>query len=378
MTIRKKTENEVSRRSILALGAAATVSAIMPATARAGNAPARMAQASLPKFQVTPNQIIGARAGLRPFRPSGFVVRSEPFGDKTLVHNYGHGGCGITLSWGTADMAAKLALATPHRQAAVIGCGVIGLTTARLLQDRGFTVTIYAAALPPYTTSDVAAGVFGVTNIVDDAHQSDEAGNRVAEAARFSFRYFQGLPASYGVKPMDLYFLGPRPIDVPWDFAITPDIFAFEKFGPGEHPFPNAYAVFTRTLIAETNTLLPALMADFREHGGRIEIRGFADRSELQTLPDPLIVNATGIGAKALFGDAELVPVKGQLTLLKPRADIHYGYVDPVLDLYMFPRSDALVLGGSHGHDDWSLEPDPERAAQILDGHGLIANGIKG
>lgn len=109
---------------------------------RAENAPARMAQAPLPKFQVTPDQIIGARAGLRPFRPSGFVVRSEPYGDKTLVHNYGHGGCGITLSWGTADMVAKLALATPHRQAAVIGCGVIGLTTAGLLQDRGFTVTI--------------------------------------------------------------------------------------------------------------------------------------------------------------------------------------------------------------------------------------------
>jgi glycine/D-amino acid oxidase-like deaminating enzyme len=64
----------------------------------------------------------------------------------------------VTLSWGTADMAAKLALATPHRKAAVIGCGVIGLTTARLLQDRGFEVAIYAADLPPHTTSDVAAG----------------------------------------------------------------------------------------------------------------------------------------------------------------------------------------------------------------------------
>lgn len=362
---------------MLALGAAAAASAVMPLSLPAEDAPAKAPPAPLPKFQVAPDQIIGARAGLRPFRPSGFVVKSEPFGDKTLIHNYGHGGCGVTLSWGTADMAAKLALATPHREAAIIGCGVIGLTTARLLQDHGFTVAIYAAALPPYTTSDVAAGAFGVTNIVDEAHQTEEIGARIAEAARFSFRYFQSLPARYGVKPMDLYFLGPRPIDVPWDFAITPELLPFEKFSPDEHPFPTAYAAYTKTLIAETDKLLPALVDEVRDRGGKIEMRGFADKSELQELAAPLIVNASGIGAKALFGDAELVPVKGQLTLLKPHPDIHYGYVDPVLDLYMFPRSDALVLGGSHGHGDWSLEPDPERAAQILEGNGLIARGMK-
>ncbi len=219
MTIGRKTGKEVSRRSLLALGAAAAASTAMPFAPRAEDAPVKAAPAPLPKFQVTPDRIIGARVGLRPFRPSGFVVKSEPFGDKTLIHNYGHGGCGVTLSWGTADMAAKLALATPHREAAIIGCGVIGLTTARLLQDRGFTVAIYAATLPPYTTSDVAAGAFGVTSIVDEAHQTDEIGARIAEAARFSYRYFQSLPAArYGVKPMDLYFLGPRPIDIALGF----------------------------------------------------------------------------------------------------------------------------------------------------------------
>jgi glycine/D-amino acid oxidase-like deaminating enzyme len=363
---------------MLAFGAVAAASATMPFAPRAEDAPVKRTQVPLPKFHVTTDQIIGARVGLRPFRPSGFVVKSEPFGDKTLIHNYGHGGCGVTLSWGTADMAAKLALATPHRQAAIIGCGVIGLTTARLLQDRGFTVAIYAASLPPSTTSDVAAGTFGVTSLVDEAHQTEEIGNRIAAAARFSFQHFLALPAArYGVKPFDLYLLGPRPIEIPWDFAITPDLFPFETFGPGEHPFPNNYAARTKTFIAETDILLPALLADVRAHGGTIETRGFADMAELQTLEAPLIVNACGIGAKALFGDAELVPVKGQITILKPRPDIAYGYVDPVLDLYMFPRSDGIVLGGSHGHGDWSMESDPERAAQILEGNGLIAGGMR-
>src|SRR5437764_11381754 len=57
---------------------------------------------------VEENRIIRRVVGLRPFRPGGFVVRAEPLGDK-LVHNYGHGGGGVTLSWGTAELAAELA-----------------------------------------------------------------------------------------------------------------------------------------------------------------------------------------------------------------------------------------------------------------------------
>lgn len=94
--------------------------------------------------------------GLRPFRAAGFVVRAEAAGEKTIVHNYGHGGGGMSLSWGTALQARALALATQKRQAAVIGCGVIGLSTARVLQDAGFTVTIYARDLPPLTTSNLS------------------------------------------------------------------------------------------------------------------------------------------------------------------------------------------------------------------------------
>ncbi|MDP8915718.1 MAG: FAD-binding oxidoreductase, partial [Pseudomonadota bacterium] len=60
-------------------------------------------------------------AGLRPFRPSGFVLRAERLGDKALVHNYGHGGGGITLSWGTSELAVDLGFAGPERDHAVLG-----------------------------------------------------------------------------------------------------------------------------------------------------------------------------------------------------------------------------------------------------------------
>ena len=110
--------------------------------------------------------------------------------------------------------------------------------------------------------------------------------------------------------------------------------------------------------MAETNTLMPTLLADFRAHCSTVETRSFADKSGLESLGEPLIVNCTGIGAKALFGDPERTPFKGQITLIRPQPSVTYAYPDPVLDLYMFPRSDGMVLGGSHILDNWSTDAD--------------------
>ena len=52
---------------------------------------------------VSEDRIIRVVAGLRPYRPGGFVVQAERRGSKLLVHNYGHGGAGVTLSWGTSE-----------------------------------------------------------------------------------------------------------------------------------------------------------------------------------------------------------------------------------------------------------------------------------
>src|SRR6186997_555707 len=89
----------------------------------------------LGRVLVSADRIIRTDVGFRPFRPSGFVVRAETLGDKLLVHNYGHGGAGVTLSWGTADLAVEQVAASGRRgPVAVLGGGVVGLATARLLQ----------------------------------------------------------------------------------------------------------------------------------------------------------------------------------------------------------------------------------------------------
>ena len=67
-----------------------------------------------------------------------------------------HGGGGITLSWGTSHLARELATETQHKRCAILGCGAAGLSAARLMQNAGWEVSIYAKDLPPNTTSNIA------------------------------------------------------------------------------------------------------------------------------------------------------------------------------------------------------------------------------
>jgi D-amino-acid oxidase len=66
------------------------------------------------------------------------------------------------------------------------------------------------------------------------------------------------------------------------------------------------------------------------------------------------------------------VPIKGQLTLMEPQADVNYAIKSTVADLYMFPRREGVVLGGSHQRGDWSLTPDPAEARRIVDQHRAL------
>src|SRR4029078_11279799 len=83
--------------------------------------------------KVARNRIIREVVGLRQYRPSGFVGDAQRFGSKLLFHNYGHGGGGVTLSWGTASLAVDMArdfLIAHHSprpaQFARLACRVVG------------------------------------------------------------------------------------------------------------------------------------------------------------------------------------------------------------------------------------------------------------
>ncbi len=368
-------EQTHSRRTVLkwlavGMGAPALLSACSPLRTQTRTTP-QVGAHGLSKVLVSPERVIRHVVGLRPFRRSGFNVGIERLGDKPLIHNYGHGGGGVSLSWGTAYLALQHALATPYRDVAVLGCGAVGLATARLLQDHGFTVTIYARDLPPNTTSNIAGASWAPVTVVDPERRTSAFDDHFVRASRFAFRYFQNLVGPrYGVWWRETYFIsdtaGRGPAS---ETALIADLRPpHVSLAPGDHPFGSLHVSRALTMHIEPAIYLPAVLTDYRLAGGRLVVRNLADLPSVSALPHPLVVNCTGLGAATLFNDAEMLPIKGQLTVLAPQREVDYLTVGPG-ELYMMPRQDGIILGGTHESGEWSLEPNPAEIDRIMHGH---------
>jgi D-amino-acid oxidase len=358
-----------SRRSLLqAMAVLPVVSACSTMNSASSTSSINYTPSGLPlrRVNVSESRVIRTVSGLRPFRKEGFVVKGQRLGEKTVVHNYGHGGGGITLSWGTSHLAMEIAQQTAHKQCAVLGCGVMGLTSARLLQDQGWDVTIYAKALPPHTTSNIAGGQWSPASVYEDASLTPQFQRQFGDAMKLSYRYFQNLVGpKYGVRWISNYELSsePRPTDdLPHNYAnMYPQL---NILGPGEHPFSLPFATHYDTMLIEPAIFLNRLMEDFYGAGGEIRVKEFQDFDEVLTLEEPVIINCTGLGARDLFDDELLFPIKGQLSFILPQKEIDYITITD--GTYMFPRSDGILLGGTFEYNNWDLTPDPAETQRIL------------
>jgi len=308
-------------------------------------------------------------AGLRPYRPSGFVVRREDTGGKILVHNYGHGGGGMSLSWGSAHLALNLAQPVRGQDCAVVGAGVMGLSTGRLLQLQGARVKIYAKDLPPETTSNVSGAQWWPFSVFENRRRTEAFAAQYVAAAKFSYEYFQQFTGpEWGVRWLPNYYLSEHAPANGWlggPGGVLHDLQVdLRDFAPGEHVLSAGYARRFYTMLIEPAVYLRRLMDAFRDAGGEIEVRPFATAAEVLALPQPVIFNCSGLGAGALFGDREMVPVKGQLTFLLPQPEVNYNLISG--DLYMFPRTDGILLGGTYETGQWNTAPDLAAKARIL------------
>ena len=387
----------MDRRTLLKTGSLAALGLGFGGCAtRSGVAVAPSTQfVHLPPVKASWDRGIRTTVGLRPHRPSGFVLKAEKFGAKTVIHNYGHGGSGHSLAWGTGSMAADLAIEHGERRVAVLGCGTVGLTAARQLQRRGFDVTIYTEKTPPYTTSNMAwAGFTPTSSLVTAAGRTPAWEAQFRQAAEISYRQLQLLVGPrYGVSWIDEYEMmdsavppqrrstarrrsADRPIPEPDGLLPSHLETGRNILGPGEHPFPSPYASLGVRMRIEPSIYLDALMRDVILFGGKIVIRKFESPRDLMTLQESLIINCTALGSRELFGDQELTPVKGQLTFLVPQPEVNYivrgllrsadGSIHRVGTM---PRSDGIALGFMALSGVWSLEPNEDAIKRTVEAH---------
>ena len=374
----------MNRRDLLRLGGLAalglSVEACAPKTAKPQLAPSRP-PLRLPVVNVSWDRVIRTTIGLRPHRPSGFVLRAEKVDGKTIIHNFGHGGSGMSLSWGCASLASDLALPHTERQAAVLGSGVVGLTSARELQRHGFDVTIYAATVPPDTTSNMSlAGFTPTSGLVDFQKRTPEWDAQFQQVVRISYRRLQLLVGpKYGVTWINQYApTNNEQAGRGTNQLLPPDVQGSRVIlQPGEHPFPMKYAIERPEMRIEPSIYLDALMSDFLLWGGKLVIRKFDTPRDVAAVPQNVIVNCTGLGSKELFSDPELMPLKGQLVVLTPQPEITYGTTGgaraPTTPdagfVHMMPRSDGIILGGTSIRDNWSFDVEEKERQRVVEAH---------
>ena len=101
----------MQRRTFLTTGSMAAIGFGVSAcsTNPKPNASPRRAPVNLAPVKASWDRIIRTTVGLRPHRDAGFVLKTDKLDDKLLIHNYGHGGAGVTLSWGCAAEVVRMA-----------------------------------------------------------------------------------------------------------------------------------------------------------------------------------------------------------------------------------------------------------------------------
>jgi D-amino-acid oxidase len=337
---------------------------------------------------------------LRPFRAAGPRRDLEKIGDKTIVHNYGHGGSGWSLSWGSAAVATQSAMnaAEGSKDIAVLGAGAIGLTSATMLQRAGANVTIYAKERSPYTRSSRATGSWtpdsrvALASAVSPSFAAEW--ESMARASFFYYQSFYGMPGS-PVEWTDRWALSdtqrrrgangapdpnvrsdrPAPVH---DFIRLNDRIAdltprAIEMPPGTTPFPTPYVYRSSSMTFNVADYSRQLLTDFLIAGGKIETREFHSPQELTTLPQKVIVNCPGYGGRALWSDESITPVRGQIAWLIPQEGAQYGL--SYKGLSMLSRRDGIVMQYSKGGEDegWNDTNETPDRAFAEEGIGVLA-----
>jgi hypothetical protein len=324
----------------------------------------------LAPIRAHPDRIFDIRVCLRPFRVKGPNLDTEQIGDAMVVHNYGHGGSGWSLSWGSANVAVQKAMSVSPKEIAVIGCGIVGLSSAITAQRAGAQVTIYTRELLQRTRSVRANGSWTPDSRISLTEQAGpQFGALWEQMARYSyktFRSYMGMPG----RPIDFadqYRLSDTPPEEPNE-RLDPALGTYASTGmpqqnaefatytdrirdltprpqimpEGSTPFPVKHVTRNETMFFNFSSYGHLLMSEFLGAGGKIEIRQIHHPSELGQLKEKVVINCPGFAARDLWKDKYMIPVRGQTAWLIPQPEVNYGLSYGGTN--MLSKADAIMV----------------------------------
>ncbi|MFF9804155.1 FAD-dependent oxidoreductase [Streptomyces coeruleorubidus] len=237
----------------------------------------------------------------------------------------------------------------------VVGGGVIGLTTAVVLAERGRRVRVWTRDPVEATTSAVAGALWWPYRIEPVALARMWALRSLEVYAELAAR-----PGASGVRLVE-GVLGETRLDEV-DASLTERMPELRTATAGEYA---GSGILARLPLIDMPAHLPWLRERLVAAGGVVETRTVSGLAEADA---PVVINCTGLAARELVPDPSVRPVRGQLVVVEnPGIDTWLVSADAAGEpAYMFPQPGGLVLGGTAEEDAWSLETDPATAEAII------------
>ncbi|XP_017880164.1 D-aspartate oxidase [Ceratina calcarata] len=263
---------------------------------------------------------------------------------------------------------------------AVVGGGIIGLTTALQLKNelRNVELTIFASDFDD-TVSHVAAGLFRI-----GSSYSGPTEQVTREWIRDSYEYYDDIrkyvdASIAGVTSISGYLFAnssPDTVKNRWMENLVP---IYRRVKDEEFRLVEGnwkYGSFFRTLITECNLHLPWAREKLNENGVKLKTMKIDSLKELASHWD-LIMNCTGLGARSLCNDKYLVAMRGQV--LKVKAPWVKTFFYGELDTYIIPGFNGMVtLGGSRNFDCENTKVCPHESAAISERCRGLLPGVIG
>lgn len=218
-----------------------------------------------------------------------------------------------------------------------IGAGVSGLSTATVLQEAGYRVRLLAETFPPDTNSDRAGAIWFPTRV--------GPADKVGAWGRRSYDHFQtlSLQPGTGVSMVDLVLLEAQSTEPTWASGLPPG--AYREARPGDLPPCHRQGFVLHVPFIEPGPYLAYLLRRFRAAGGQTE----TGRIERLAAGRTRLVNCTGMGARTLAQDPDLIPVHGRTVRVSAMSRPAYLVrdEDPGELTYVFSRRGDTLLGGT-------------------------------
>jgi D-amino-acid oxidase len=236
----------------------------------------------------------------------------------------------------------------------VVGAGIIGLTAATRLRERGASVAVWSPVDPVETVSAVAAAVWFPTRTDYHPRLLTWAADTYAEFRR---QARERVPGVLMRATRNLESSGDT--GVPWWVPAAGEV----EYASAEPPYTREVR-FVAPLV-EMRTYLPWLRDRFTEAGGTL-LRRTVQSLDEALVEAPVVVNATGLAAGRLCDDRAVLPARGQIVLVaNPGLEVSVR-TDDDPSTYVHPRSRDIVLGGTYQLDDWDTTPDPATRDEII------------